>query len=304
MSQLLAVLLVEDDPDDAALILRELRQAGFDPQWRRVDTEQSYREHLNESLDLVISDYYMPEFDGLRALELLQKRGLAIPFILVSGTIGEDAAVRAMKKGVTDYLLKDRLVRLGASVTHAVAERRLNRERRQADDALRLFRTLMDQSDDTLEIIDPESGRFLDVNEMGYNELGYTRSEFLAQHIFDVDPTLTPASWAQLVNKIRTAGSLSGESYHRRKNGSLFPVEFNSKWVPLDRVYIVSVVRDISSRREAEAALRASEERFRQLAENIHEAFWIIDPVDDQLLYISPAYERIWGRTCESLYSD
>src|SRR5882724_10386594 len=168
MPQLLTVLIVEDDPGDGELILRELRRTGFDPQWRRVETERDYLEHLNSSLDLVISDYRMPHFDGLRALELLQQRGLAIPFILVSGTIGEDAAVRAMKKGVTDYLLKDRLVRLGAAVTHAVAESRLNRERRQADEALRLFRTLMDQSDDTLEIIDPLTGQFLDVNEKGF----------------------------------------------------------------------------------------------------------------------------------------
>ena len=217
MTQLLSVLIVEDDPSDATLILRELRRSGFNPQWRCVETEQDFLHHLSDSLDLVISDYRMPNFDGLRALELLQQRGLAIPFILVSGTIGEDAAVRAMKKGVTDYLLKDRLGRLGSAVTHAVAESRLNRERRQANEALRLFRTLMDQSDDTLEIIDPETGCFLDVNEKGFTEFGCTKSEFLTQHIFDVDPTLTPESWALLADKIQKAGSLSGESYHRRR---------------------------------------------------------------------------------------
>jgi PAS domain S-box-containing protein len=80
-------------------------------------------------------------------------------------------------------------------------------------------------------------------------------------------------------------------------------VEFNAKWVRLERDYIVTVVRDISRRQEAEQALRASEARFRQLAENIDEVFWITDPTQSRVLYVSPAYERVWGRTCESLYA-
>ena len=302
--QPLIVLIVEDNPLDAELVLRELHHAGFEPQWQRVDTEEAYLKHLHGGLDLVLSDYEMPQFNGLQALELLKQSGLEVPFILVSGTIGEDTAVAAMKLGASDYLLKDRLARLGPSVAHALAESRLYRERKQTEKELRLFRTLMDESNDTLEIVDPETGRILDVNGKGPAKLGYTRAEYLSLRVFDLDPTIEKPQWPQLVAHIKKTGSLASEGLHRRKDGTTFPIEVNAKWVRHDRDYIVSVVRDISLRKQAESALRASEERFRQLAENIQEVFWITDPAKNQMLYVSPKYEQIWGRTCASLYAD
>lgn len=136
MGQPLKVLLVEDNPRDAELVLRALRQTGFEPEWSCVETEEAFLERIDGELDLVLSDYQMPQFTGLRALELLQQKGVEVPFILVSGTIGEDTAVAAMRQGATDYLLKDRLVRLGPAVMHALTESRLRRERKQADLAL------------------------------------------------------------------------------------------------------------------------------------------------------------------------
>ncbi len=133
----LKILIVEDNSDDADLALAALGRAGFEPDWQRVETEAAYLEKLNGGLDLVLSDYQMPAFNGLRALELLKQSGLEIPFILVSGTIGEETAVEAMRQGATDYLLKDRLTRLGAAVTHALEESRLRRERAKTAEALR-----------------------------------------------------------------------------------------------------------------------------------------------------------------------
>src|SRR5690349_185667 len=98
------VLLVEDNPDDGELILRELRRHGFEPDWHRVESEDAYLASLNPDLDLVLSDYEMPRFNGMRALELLNDHGLEVPFILVSGTVGEETAVLAMKRGAADYL--------------------------------------------------------------------------------------------------------------------------------------------------------------------------------------------------------
>ena len=109
----LKVLIVEDSRDDAELLARELRNAGFDPDWKRVETEGDFRASLEDPPDLIISDYTMPQFSGLRAMGLLRERGLDIPFLLISGRVGEEKAVEAMKQGVTDYLLKDRLGRLG-----------------------------------------------------------------------------------------------------------------------------------------------------------------------------------------------
>jgi signal transduction histidine kinase len=123
MAQLIQILILEDNPVDAELLVRELRRSGFSFDWQRVDTEADFLAKLNSGIHLILSDFEMPEFNGLRALELLKRQTLLeIPFIIVSGTIGEDVAVQAMKMGAADYLLKDRITRLGPSVRRALLE--------------------------------------------------------------------------------------------------------------------------------------------------------------------------------------
>ena len=95
----LNVLILEDRPADAALMVHELRRAGFDPVWRRVETEADYLAHLQAGLDVILADYALPQFDALRALQLLRERGWDTPFIIVSGNIGEELAATAMKQG-------------------------------------------------------------------------------------------------------------------------------------------------------------------------------------------------------------
>jgi signal transduction histidine kinase len=131
------VLLVEDNPADAELVLYALHSAGFEPDWHRVDTEPEYLARLDNGLDIVLSDFSMPQFSGLRALELLIARGLDVPFISISGTMGEEAAVEVMRRGATDYLLKDRLGRLGPAVQQALDQARLRKERRQLEEQFR-----------------------------------------------------------------------------------------------------------------------------------------------------------------------
>src|SRR6266850_1118284 len=102
MATPLNVLIVEDRPADAALMVHELRRAGFDPVWRRVETEEDYLAHLQAGLDVILADYTLPQFDALRALQLLQERGGDIPFLIVSATIGEELAVSAMRQEVAE----------------------------------------------------------------------------------------------------------------------------------------------------------------------------------------------------------
>lgn len=137
MKRPIRVLLVEDNPADCELVLRELGRAGFQPRWERVETEEDFMKRLNPEVDLVLSDYSLPQFNGMRALELQRGSFPDIPFILVSGTIGEDAAVEAIKLGASDYLLKDRLIRLGSAVQNALDQRRLREERRKLEEQFR-----------------------------------------------------------------------------------------------------------------------------------------------------------------------
>lgn len=137
MDRPLNLLLVEDSSDDAQLILLHLDREGIRVEFRRVDTEAAYQAALDSPPDLILSDFAMPRFNGLRALRILKERGLDIPFILVSGTIGEDLAVDAIKQGADDYLMKDRLARLAPAIRSALNNKNLRDEKARADAALR-----------------------------------------------------------------------------------------------------------------------------------------------------------------------
>src|SRR6266567_111604 len=138
MGKPLRILVVEDSEEDSFLLLRELRAGGFEPVSERVATAEAMTSALDrESWDLVISDYVLPGFGGLEALALYHQRGLDAPFIVVSGHIGEDIAVAAMKAGADDYLMKDRLARLVPAIERALAQAEIRRAHRRSDEALR-----------------------------------------------------------------------------------------------------------------------------------------------------------------------
>ena len=116
----LNLLLLEDSPHDAELMLAALQEAEFSLTSRRVDSQAQYLRELDQPPDCILSDFSMPQFTALDALRLMHERGLDIPFIVVSGCIGEEMAVACMKAGATDYLMKDRLTRLSHAVSQAL----------------------------------------------------------------------------------------------------------------------------------------------------------------------------------------
>jgi two-component system, cell cycle sensor histidine kinase and response regulator CckA len=143
MTSPLRLLIVEDRNDDAELMALRLKEEGFAPEWQRVETAVDYLTALEQSraahrpYDLILCDWRLPQFDGLQALRLLREAGDDTPFILVSGSIGEETAVDLLRAGADDYVLKDRPGRLGQAARHALADRQLRQERRQAEAALR-----------------------------------------------------------------------------------------------------------------------------------------------------------------------
>ncbi len=177
-------------------------------------------------------------------------------------------------------------------------------ERKQAQEALTLFRTLIDHTNDVIEVIDPETGRFLDANKQAWLTLGYSREEFLNLCVSDVNPRVAELSWQKMLGELREFGSIVRESQHQHKDGSIFPVEININYIHLDRDYILAVVRDITKRKQVEEALRESEERLRQIASSLREAVWLRDAQTRQVLYVNPAFQELTGRTCKSFYED
>jgi PAS domain S-box-containing protein len=130
-------LLLEDSEADAHLVVDHLKQAGFDPAWTRAETEAEFVAALDPQLDVILADFNLPGFSAPRALELLKARDIRVPMIVVSGSIGEETAVQVLHSGAADYLLKDRLTRLGPAVQRVIDERRREADKRKAEEALR-----------------------------------------------------------------------------------------------------------------------------------------------------------------------
>ena len=138
--------------------------------------------------------------------------------------------------------------------------------RKRAEESLRLFRMLVDQSDDAIEVVDPENLHFIDINDRACIDLGYTREELLSMSVYDIDPNVDDALYSKLVHDMQNSGFMMLESLHRRKNGSTFPVEVSIKQVRLDKTYLVTVVRDITRRKRAEQALQESQAALTRVA--------------------------------------
>jgi PAS domain S-box-containing protein len=190
MKSRLRILNVEDDPRDA-----ELNGAMLSARWPgceivRVDNREDFVRELGENdFDVILSDYSMPGFDGQSALGIAREKKPEIPFIFVSGTIGEDAAIEALKKGATDYVLKHRLMRLIPAMDRALRESEERAERERAERCMResehKYRTLFESLADAAFLADDCTGKIIDVNPSGEVILGRSRGDILGRRQTD-----------------------------------------------------------------------------------------------------------------------
>jgi PAS domain S-box-containing protein len=180
--------------------------------------------------------------------------------------------------------VRERTAELAEAVTNLrkeISEReRMEASLRKNKEALKVFRSLVDQSNDSLEVIDADTARFLDVSLRGCTDLGYTREELLSMRVSDIAPEVTPAVWSERMEILRRDKSMTVFGTHRRKDGTTFPVEVNVSFVRLDRDYLVAVVRDVTERRRGEEALRqlsvrllqTQDEERRRIARELHDS--------------------------------
>jgi PAS domain S-box-containing protein len=172
--------------------------------------------------------------------------------------------VRGMARDVTEQRRAEQLVGVANELLRTQA-----RENGRTIRELKLFRTLVDQSNDAIKVIDPETLHFLDVNEKACSGLGYSREEMLSLGVFDIDHGVTESSVVKIKEELRKSGSFMMETVHRRKDGSTLPVEVSMRQVKLDRDYIVTISRDITERKQVEEALRTSERGQHKIAQQL-----------------------------------
>lgn len=306
----LRVLLVEDSRADATLVLRELHQAGFNLDSTRVDTEADYCTQLEFGPDIILSDYNLPQFSALQALQLLHQRELDIPFIIVSGSIGEEVAVQTIRQGANDYLLKDRLGRLGSAVSQALKERQLREAKRQTEAALResqeRARLVVESAPNGL-IMHDRDGLITLVNEMTEKLFGYTRAELMGQPVEMLVPQHFRSRHPQqrlgfVANPSTRPMGAGGNLYGLRKDGSEFPVEISLSPIhsPGGLLVLCAIV-DITERKRTEEALHAAQERLQHVVATSPAVLFTLSVEGESisLVWISENVRLLMGYTVE-----
>jgi PAS domain S-box-containing protein len=278
----LRVLLVEDSDDDEFLLLRELGAGGYDVSHQRVQTADAMRAAIAEgSWDIVLSDYSLPQFNALGALRVLKASGADIPFIIASGTVGEETAVEALHAGAADFLLKDKLARLIPAIERELAEHEGRAARRRAEDALResetRFRRLAESGLVGIVVTDDATGSF-DANDAFLKMVGYSRQEVEARRLSW--SSMMPGEWQHLNDsmrsRLRTDGvSRSWEQEYLRKDGTRVPAMVGVATLEGERS--ISIAMDLSERNRIKDALKTSEARYRRIIETTNEGIWMVD---------------------------
>ncbi len=256
MSRPIQLLIIEDSVDDTFFIVRELQRAGFVVEFERVESAAAMQEALEaRHWDVIISDYRMPQFGGDAALALYRKSGQDIPFILVSGAMGEEIAVKMMKAGAQDYITKQTLTRLGPAVErelHAADERRI---RRQTESANTFLASLVESCEDAI-IGEKLDGTVVTWNAGAEQLYGYAASEMIGRSISVLFPPYRPEELPEMMEKIGRGEHVQNvETVRIRKDGSAVEVSVTYSPVkdPGGRILGASVVaRDITRRKQEE----------------------------------------------------
>lgn len=296
------VLLVEDNPGDARLILEMLSdaQAGlFDLE--QVDRLEPALARLSQAaVDVVLLDLGLPDSEGMETFHRIHRTAVDQPIVVISGFDDETLALEAVRSGAQDYLVKGRLEGrlLQRVIRYAI-------ERQRSEVQLRWLTLAVDQSPASVFITD-QRGTIQYVNRKFTEITGYAASEAIGQTPRMLKSGLTPPEYYRALWSTILAGSTwHAEIQNRRKGGQLYWDAVTISPIRDARGTItrfLAVQEDITSRKEAEQALREREERLTQITESIKEVFFVMEAQYRETLYISPSYEQAWGATCRSLY--
>jgi len=300
----LHLLILEDNPDDAELAVKELERKGFTVEWTRVDTEEGFKEGLSGKPDLILVDYTLPSYDGISALQVYRQLAPEIPLIIFSGTIDEDVTVECMKSGATDYVLKDRISRLGLAVKRALEEAKAHRERKQAAEALRVsevrFCNLLENMPNIAVKGYAPDGTIHYWNKANEIIYGYTAEEAIGKNFIEL---IIPPEIRDDMRKVILHGAQTGEMPPAsevsllRRDGTPVSV-FSSHAIirqPEGEPEFYWVDVDLTEQKQAQSALEENEKRLSTIIDSILTGIVIIDAETHEIMDANPAAVKIIG---------
>ena len=264
MPDLIRILLLEDSIDDAQLVLLNLEQQGVKAVCQQVETEAAFIAALDTHPHLIIADYNLPHFDGLHALKILRARGWDTPFIFISGTLGEAVVTGALDLGANDFLMKDRLARLGAAVRHVLEQKQLRDEKKLANAALieseRRLRSMMENMDLIAVMLDVD-GDIIFCNDFLLKLTGWERAEVVEHNWFDLFIPNSLSDVKQIFQNAIETGDLPVryENDIRTKSGETRLINWSNSLLKDVDGHILgtaSIGEDITERKRAEEELR------------------------------------------------
>ena len=277
MGTVLRVLMVEDSENDMLIILRELRRGGYDPDWERVETAEGLKGALEkQSWDVILADHRLPRFSDIEALKLIREQGLDLPFIIVSGTIGEEAAVEAMKAGAHDYVMKGNLARLVPVVGRELQEAEGRRKRREAEgkilQAKEEWERTFDSIPDLIAIVDHEY-RITRVNRAMADRLDLTPREMIGSCCYELFHGLqSPIAFCPHEKVSGDGKQISFEFYEPRLGGHFLLTASPLCGIGSDQAGVIHVFRDITDRKQAEKKIIEEAEKLEKALAGIIQA--------------------------------
>jgi len=298
-------LIVEDSEDDAELILKLFKKEGHVVHHEIVSSSQKMQEALsNEQWDVIISDYSMSGFTGIEALEILKATVLDIPFILVSGKIDEETAVEAMKKGAVDYISKNNLSRLVPAVEREIKDCEIRKKQMKMHsefiESEERFRLAFDNANIGMCLVDLK-GNFTKVNQKLCEILGYSKEELEGLNTSTITYEGDRSTGPEFI-KNAVEGKSSNIVFEKRyihKDGDIVCAEVSSSLVKDEKgspLYFISQVKDITKKKNAEEALRKSEENYRLIVDNTSDLVFRID-LNGNFIFMSKSVEKHTGYT-------
>jgi len=298
VNEKLKILILEDFPEDAKLMEKELNKDGFSFVSKVVSRKEDFINEIEESeYDIILVDYTIPGFDGMKAISLVKEHTPDTPVIIVTGSIDEETAVRCIKEGATDYVLKDNILHLGQAVNSALKNKKINEEKKRIENKLKTnekkYRTLFNSANDAIilhELIeDGMPGKFIDVNNVACKRLGYSKEEFMELSVKDINAPEEIDRVPEIMKEILKKGSITFEMIHITKDGKRIPVEVSSHVFELEgKNVVLSIARDITECKNAENELKREKNLLRTLINNFPYPIYVKDK-NSRFLECNPA---------------